>query len=280
MSHAISSLWRAPPTGLVSTVRRCVDSALDNRERRVCKVFFRADDVAAPSDTFARLMDLFIRHGAPLSLGVVPAWLSTPRWQYLKKFKPQGSSLFCWHQHGWRHKNHEREGKKQEFGPIRTELQIKSDLIRGRRRLEDQMGDAFYPVFSPPWNRCGLSTLLLLEELGYCAVSRSKGSHPPSSEQLPDFQVNVDLHTRKEQTPGECWEGLFKDLKSALTSPLCGIMIHHQRMNKLAFEFLEVLLELFSQYKTISLVHFRDLAPFADPVITKTRNDGLDQGGH
>lgn len=268
MSHSISSLWLSPPKDLASKVRGCIDSARDEREKRACKVFFRADDVAVPGRAFTRLMELFLRHGTPLSLAVVPAWLSGPRWRHLKGFNHKGSSLWCWHQHGWRHKNHEREGKKQEFGPSRTGSQIKTDLFRGRRRLEDLMGEDFYPVFTPPWNRCGLSTMILLRELGYRGVSRSKGSQPSPPDQWPDFQVNVDLHTRKEQAPDEGWEGLFEDLKSALRSDFCGIMIHHQRMNEVAFEFLEVLLGIFSRCKDLSLVHFKDLARFGDPDIS------------
>ena len=259
MSYSISPIWLSPPKDLVSRVTRCIASALDAKEKREGIVFFRADDVAVPGKGFARLMELFIRHRTPLSLGVVPAWLSGPRWQYLKGFEQRGSGLWCWHQHGWRHQNHEITGKKQEFGPIRTESQIKKDLVRGRRRLEAQMGRDFYPVFTPPWNRCDLSTLILLKELGYHAVSRSRGSHPSTPVELPDFQVNVDLHTRKEQHPHVGWDGLFDDLKGALMNGFCGIMIHHQRMNEAAFAFLEVLLGTFCQSMDLSLVHFGDL---------------------
>ncbi len=259
MSHSISRIWLSPPKDLVSRVTRCIDSALDESEKREGIVFFRADDVAVPGKGFTRLMELFIRHRTPLSLGVVPAWLSGPRWQVLKGFEQRSSGLWCWHQHGWRHQNHGITGKKQEFGPMRTELQIKRDLVRGRRRLEAQMGGDFYPVFTPPWNRCNLPTLILLKELGYHAVSRSIGSHPSTPVELPDFQVNVDLHTRKDQRSGVGWDGLFEDLKGALMSGFCGIMIHHQRMNEAAFTFLEVLLEIFSRRRDLSLVHFGDL---------------------
>jgi hypothetical protein len=121
------------------------------------------------------------------------------------------------------------------------------------------MGKHFYPVFTPPWNRCDLSTLILLKELGYQAVSRSTGSHPPALVELPDFQVNVDLHTRKEQRSHADWDGLFEDLEGALRSGFCGVMIHHQRMNEAAFAFLEVLLVTLSRRRDLFLAHFEDL---------------------
>jgi peptidoglycan/xylan/chitin deacetylase (PgdA/CDA1 family) len=259
MSLPISSLWLSPPQDLTSRVETCIDAARDERESREGIVFFRADDVAVPGKGFTRLMELFIRRRTPLSLAVVPAWLSGPRWRRLRGFTRGRSSQWCWHQHGWRHINYEPTGKKQEFGPIRTGSLIQRDLVRGRRRLEALIGEDFYPVFTPPWNRCSLSTLILLKELGYHAVSRSDGSRPQPPDQLPDFHVNVDLHTRKEQRPVLGWDGLFKDLKQALISGFCGIMIHHQRMNRAAFEFLEVLLGVFSECKDLSLVQFKDL---------------------
>ena len=60
MSHSISSLWLSPPKDLASKVRGCIDSARDKREKRACKVFFRADDVAVPGSAFTRLMELFL----------------------------------------------------------------------------------------------------------------------------------------------------------------------------------------------------------------------------
>jgi hypothetical protein len=168
-------------------------------------------------------------------------------------------SLWCWHQHGWRHVNHEPEGKKQEFGPSRTSLRIRDDLIRGKQRLQTVMGDAFSPVFTPPWNRCDQQTLWLLRELKYSAVSRSPGAVPPSPDGLPDFAVNVDLHTRREALPLLGWEGLFSEMGSALAQGFCGIMIHHQRMNGEAFVFLEILIQALLKQRRVSLVHFTDL---------------------
>ena len=259
MSQPISPLWLSPPRNITSRVEKCIEAARHARETRECFVFFRADDVAVPGKGFTGLMDLFTCRRTPLSLPVVPAWLSVPRWRHLRRFTRGGSTQWCWHQHGWRHINHEPIGKKQEFGPTRTGPQMERDLLRGRRRLEALMDKDFYPVFTPPWNRCGRPALILLKELGYYAVSRNEDSQPSAPVQLPEFRVNVDLHTRKEQRPVEGWDGLFKDLEHALKSGFCGIMIHHQRMNRAAFEFLEIVLDVFSRSKDLSLVHFRDL---------------------
>ena len=204
-------------------------------------------------------MTLFSGYGAPLSLAVVPAWLTSDRWAYLKGFEKRNPRRWCWHQHGWRHANHEITGKKQEFGEARSTAQIIRDLTRGKRRLENIMTGAFYPVFTPPWNRCSARTLQALKKLGYEAVSRSGGGKPPSPAGLPDICVNVDLHTRREKNPAAGWQNLLGELEQAATTGYCGIMIHHQLMNDAAFDFLEILLNAFTSHPGIHLFNFKDM---------------------
>ena len=260
MQTDVSPIWHHLPPDLIDRTERCIEIASERLwNNRSGRIFFRADDVAAPGKILAKLMEIFQRRRVPLCLAVVPAWLTGSRWQYLNDLGVGDSSLWCWHQHGWRHANHEINGKKQEFGASRSRSDIKRDLLLGKRRLEDFMGAAFYPVFTPPWNRCSLSTLELLQELGYVAVSRSCGSQPEAPKELCDFCVNVDLHTRKERDPAEGWNNLLGELQLAVASECCGIMIHHQRMNDAAFDFLEFLLQTLLRHKKLQLLHFRDM---------------------
>ena len=181
-------------------------------------------------------------------------------WRGLCELAGEKENLWCWHQHGWQHQNHQTEGKCWEFGDQRTAGQIEADLVRGYRHLESMMGDNFFPAFTPPWNRCNLLTLDLLKKLGYYAVSRYQGSSPASTD-LPDLQVNVDLHTRKDPEADIGWIKLFRDIERALTDGMCGLMIHHNRMNHNAFEFLDLLLSALKQSR-VCLVGFQDLLRF------------------
>ncbi|MFH2218607.1 MAG: polysaccharide deacetylase family protein [Pseudomonadota bacterium] len=260
-SSAFSSLWRSLPVDFNSKIETCIDDAVERTgSKGPVHVFFRADDVAVPGRQFARLMDLFTRHRAPLSLAVVPAWLSRTRWKSLKRLGQKAPSLWCWHQHGWRHANHEPAGKKQEFGPGRSLSGIHRDLGKGRRRLENLLGKDFYPIFTPPWNRCDFRTLDLLLKSGYRAVSRYRGSLPFSPDGLPDVFANVDLHTRKAMNPAGDWDRLYAEFDRSVASGLCGIMIHHRKMNNLSFTFVDTLLHLLRGRKDISLVHLGDMA--------------------
>jgi len=261
MTHPIASIWRSLPNDIALKIDRALAGACEQRNSRApAYLFFRADDVAVPGRQFVRLMSLFASFRVPLSLAVVPAWLTGPRWRQMKSIGDRTPELWCWHQHGWRHANHEIENKKQEFGPGRPASRIRKELIRGRRRLEMLMDTDFYPVFTPPWNRCSLDTLNLLKELGYRAVSRSRDSLPPAPAGFPDFQVNVDLHTRRDAGRGSGWNRLLTDLENAVKSGACGIMIHHQLMNAAAFEFLAVLLTAIVHQKGVFATDFRGLA--------------------
>jgi hypothetical protein len=227
-------------------------------------VFFRADDIGVPGRSFQRLIQIFQQHGTPLGLAVVPTWLTPARWERLQTLTRDGTGLWCWHQHGWRHCNHEAAGKKQEFGPARPPERVSTDLRRGRERLEELMGPAFYPAFTPPWNRCSAEALTMLQQSGYHAVSRSAGSLPAAPSGLPDLAVNVDLHTRKEPGADLGWQGLQADLQAAIATGRCGIMLHHQRMNETAAAFLDALLAALRAHGAFDLKGMPELADGTD----------------
>ncbi len=260
MPHLPSLLWNTPLMDLKPRLQDCVDHALDHARLPLpVRIYFRADDIGVPGKRLFRLLDLFIDCQTPLCLAVVPSWLSRQRWDIFLKTDQKSPELWCWHQHGWRHVTHEIQGKKQEFGPVRSIGDIRQDIVRGRQKLEHLMKDRFTPVFTPPWNRCDGRTLAVLKGNGFKAVSRHRQSMPRPPKGLPDFSVNVDLHTRRETTPEAGWQSLWKELSAAISSGTCGIMIHHQRMNETAFEFMKVLLDIVMQHSHIQPIHFNDM---------------------
>jgi hypothetical protein len=222
-------------------------------------LFFRADDIGVPSGIFAELIALFQRHQLPLCLAVVPSWLSKQRYIGLRSITGLDDTLWCWHQHGRLHKNFEPEGKKQEFGPARDFSTLKQHLLLGKNRLETLLEESFQPFFTPPWNRCSRDTALALKELKFHGISRSRDARPDLTDILPDIQVNVDLHTRKEPDPAASLKNLLIELEMSLSSGRCGIMIHHQRMNSHAFVLLDLLMRHLVQRPEISPRLFLDM---------------------
>lgn len=255
-----SSVWVPMPANWKVQLQRCIDHAVSQRPTGgEVNVYFRADDIAVPSRGFEQLLEIFQRHSVPLALAVVPTWLNATRWQALNQISRTSSALWCWHQHGWRHANHQSAGKKSEFGSNRPIGEIKRDLLTGKRRLEKIMGRPFSAIFTPPWNRCDLRTLETIRQLGYQAISRHHGSQPPAPDNLMDLKVGVDLHTRKEKTNDQGWKALLDELQMHLATGRCGIMIHHQRMNRAAMAFLSHLLARINAERRCRLVSFADL---------------------
>lgn len=257
MSGHISTIRQTePPADLEQQLPAILDR--NAAHSQPIDVFFRADDIAIVDDAFVMLMQLFQKHNAPLCLAVVPDWINRQRWQDMEQFTP-GSRLWCWHQHGYSHKNHEPSGKKGEFGDNRKPEEIRHDLETGKNRLAKLLGPVFYPVFTPPWNRCNAVTLELLQSLEFKAVSRSRGSKPDAAGGLPDLFVNVDLHTRKEDDFRLGWKNLMREFTLAAKSGRMGVMIHHQRMNHASFLFLDMLLKILKEHAGVTTCTFREL---------------------
>lgn len=241
-------------------LHRCLEEAAAEFQKDTrAIIFFRADDIGVPGEGFAKLVNLFRRKQVPLTLSVVPAWLTRPRWLQLQKLCGKDLRLWCWTQHGWRHVNHEPHGKKLEFGPKRTAARKRHDLWLGFQRLSQLMGKVFIPAFTPPWNRCDEETLTSLQGLGFQALSRSLGAQPPAPATITEYPVTVDLHTRKEQDTEDGWRNLCEELRENLAKGFCGVMVHHQRMNQGDFVFLDQLLERLKGWQYGRLVHIGSL---------------------
>ncbi len=240
-----ASLHCSEPTHALAVLRDRLTTALDGLPAgSVVPVFFRADDIGVPSAAYTAMLSLFIRHRLPLALAVVPAWLTRQRWHALYETGAAGRHLWCWHQHGWRHVNHEPVGKKAEFGAARTAAAIRHDLLRGRQRLEEILGTLFYPCFTPPWNRSCAATIELLADCGFTAISQSRGAPPDTGGTLAEIPVNVDLHTRKETTQTARIAGIAADIGSAAQTCRIGFMLHHQRMSPWDLALLDLLLAM------------------------------------
>lgn len=255
MRYVISSLYKTAIPDLQSRLEKSIDEGCRHAQTRTGKIelFFRADDIGVPSSIFSRFIALFQKYEIPLCLAVVPSWITPHRAQQLFNVTGSNSGQWCWHQHGRTHKNFESEGKKQEFGPARDYQTLKYQLQLGKKRLENILDQQFQPYFTPPWNRCSKEALHALAALEYKGISRFKGAKPKTLVTLPEFHVNVDLHTRKEDDTDESFAKLLLELQESLSTGRCGIMIHHQRMNEKGFLFLEYLL--------VSLKNRSDISP-------------------
>ncbi|MGH8247964.1 MAG: hypothetical protein ACREUU_16200, partial [Gammaproteobacteria bacterium] len=126
-------------------------SALAARQQQKppLRLFFRNDDVDQDEPSLWRLLRLFLQRNTPINLGVIPGRLTAECGELLAQYVSDAPALLELNQHGWRHLNHEREGRKCGFGPSRTYAEQLADISQGQSRMNEAFGPRWFPVFIP-----------------------------------------------------------------------------------------------------------------------------------
>jgi peptidoglycan/xylan/chitin deacetylase (PgdA/CDA1 family) len=232
---------------------------LSERQQRV-KVFFRDDDVDEDEARLRMLLDLFEESATPVNLEIIPGRLTEPGIQLLRQRRRAQPALFELNQHGWQHVNHELQGRKCEFGLSRSFDEQLSDILRGKQVLEQAFGEAFSPVFTPPWNRCTDATHRALDQLGFQALSKLNNEPPVTGHGFREISVTLDLFRWKGgaamKTPAEFVAELNSQL-SALN--IVGVMLHHKVMDAAAFELAQSVVSELRRSDAVQIHSFQSL---------------------
>ncbi|HWQ31542.1 MAG TPA: polysaccharide deacetylase [Blastocatellia bacterium] len=229
-------------------------------DRRRVRIFFRDDDVDEDEATLHRLLRIFLRHEAPVNLEIIPGRLTKSAARLLRQYRDFRPRLIGLNQHGWQHVNHEPAGRKCEFGPSRSfDEQIK-DISQGRAVLEAVFETAFFPAFTPPWNRCTNETAQALDELGFQVLSKDQCRLPAANYRFQEIPVTLDLYRWRQgpvmKAPAEIISDLSRQMREA---DRIGILLHHKVMDETAFEFLDLLTSELRAQSPVSLELFQSL---------------------
>jgi peptidoglycan/xylan/chitin deacetylase (PgdA/CDA1 family) len=257
-------VWKSPLPGWSQILD---NTFVDMASAGLPPVFFRADDIGAPSKAFEALSRLFRSHGTPLAMAVIPAYLSEARQEKLFKAAPMDEELWGWHQHGWRHINRQKNGERSEFGSERSPERQREDIIQGMVKMERVFGKNFVRVFAPPWNHLSASTLKILQQLDFKGFSATDPFQPAARcrygmQYLP---VRLDLHNRQGKDATADFAMLMDQLSglSKAKGPT-GIMISHQRMTSFAFQFLDRMLYNLKHVVKAQFCNFRKMLNGSD----------------
>src|SRR5262245_15630932 len=123
--------------------------ARPRRQAAPLRLFFRDDDVDEDEATLRRLLRLFLQRTRPNKLGVIPGRRKAECAELLAHAAGAAPAMLELNQHGWLHLNHEREGRKCEFGPSRTYAEQLADVAQGRERMTEAFGPDWFQVFIP-----------------------------------------------------------------------------------------------------------------------------------
>ena len=175
---------RANTCGDVSNRQTGVDRAPDGIGRNAIRVVFRYDDCSARSslDLETRLAEAFGKHGAQLTVGVIPfvcerfestapqssTRLSNAKAALLRRAAERGQIDIALH--GYNHQAW-RDNDTSEFRGLPYIEQLKR-LHLGKQELEQRL-NVRVRTFIPPWNRYDEATLTALEAEGLECLSAS-----------------------------------------------------------------------------------------------------------
>lgn len=239
-----TTLGSAPihhPGQWLTTLRTFLDAKA--AQGQAFHLFLRDDDVDEDDDSLKHLLDMVLARGVPMNLEIIPGRLTPACTSTLKNTLRADHALLSLDQHGWMHANHEREGRKCEFGPSRSFTQQLNDIAQGKAILESTFEGLFFPAFTPPWNRCTADTYQALEELGFQVLSKDRGKDRLTEYRFTEISTTLDLYTWKGEARMKAPQEIVRELVAQLdTLPFVGLLLHHKVMTTEAFSVLEHLL--------------------------------------
>lgn len=234
-------------------------SALARRQGPL-RVFFRDDDLDEDEVTLRRLLRLFLRRKIPINLGVIPGRLTVACGELLAQSVSSAPALIELNQHGWLHLNHEREGRKCEFGPSRTFAEQLADIAQGQSRMTETFGPHWFPIFIPPWNRYVEDTCRALDQLGFRALSAKQGSAVVRGYRFKEISITLDLFNWRGEPSLKPADEIVDELIAQLArQQTIGVMLHHKVMDERASTFLEVMLDTLRSHPSVSFHTFQSL---------------------
>ena len=224
------------------------------------RIFFRDDDVDEDEATLRLLLRLFLERNAPINLGVIPGRLTSACAELLAQSAGATPAMFELNQHGWRHLNHEREGRKCEFGPSRTYAEQLADITQGRARMTEAFGQNWFPVFIPPWNRCTEETYRAIDHLGFRALSAKRGGSVVTGYRFEEISITLDLYHWNDGARLKSAEEVVDSLIAQLSRRhTIGVALHHKVMDERAFAFLASLLDTLASHPAVRFHTFMSL---------------------
>jgi len=237
------------------------------RHKPVDKFFFRDDDVSIFQPYFNDFIKIFIEENVPINLEVIPQLLTDEMISLLKYYIDKYPNLFEIHLHGY---NHIQNKPWSEYPESREYEEVKKELKEGDDKLKRIFGEAYFNVFTPPWNDFDDKFLPALKELSFKGISKDK-----KAEGIGNYHVSMDISITDKEDPKK---GRFLNLDEMIEKYLevedsskipikknneiiVGCTLHHSRFWKKQDNPLQTIREFIKYLKTnkIEIVKFSSL---------------------
>jgi hypothetical protein len=214
-------------------------------------LFVRDDDVGWSDERLYRLLNITQYLKVPIDLAAIPDAVGPTLARELRHAMGHAESVVSAHQHGFAHVNHEPAGGKAEFGPSRSVAEQRHDIAAGRAKLQDRLGVALPPIFTPPWNACTTTTAAALVELGFQLLSRDAGAPALAAAGLEELPVHLDWAGGRGAGRGaDPWGETIASCIAGADGPL-GLKLHHAAMGGDDRKLLSELLAVFTTHENM-----------------------------
>jgi hypothetical protein len=230
--------------------------ALKRRRTEGLRVRFwlRDDDLVQITPRIDAMLAVLERFSVRTLLAIIPAVMADG---LPAKLPDHSRYVIC--QHGLRHTNHEPlSAPKAEFGPSRSTGEALADIKEGHRLMSTAFGEAFAPIFVPPWNRLTPDLRASLPKLGFRGFS-AYGSDQDGSSTVGLTVVNADIDVLRwgtEQDAGATAPraDLFQRVTELLSyrrradePQRIGLLTHHLAMDSAAWDAVAILMSEISE---------------------------------
>lgn len=203
--------------------------------------WFRDDDVGLANEELKEMLYYFNKKNINLLLAAIPSKIDV-----FTKETLSGFNNYLIGQHGYSHINYSNT-EAAEFTIDRETLVVKNEIELGNKILEELFGKKYIKVFIPPWFEIDDNTHKTINELKYFALS-NYWSNNKNKFGMNEINCQVDLINWENAWTfgGEEFvlNQLIKEISNCKDDYVnIGILLHHERMGKIAYQFLECFLK-------------------------------------
>lgn len=216
------------------------------------KFWFRDDDAGIDNKSLDNLMQYLKDKKINLLIAAIPTLSDNKLKIILDKY-----DNYVIGQHGYSHTNYS-ENDLSEYPDTRKKEVIANELINGDRILSNLFKEKYNKVFIPPWFEVGMATKNLLKEHNYLAIS-NYWKNQINSNGIIEINSQVDLVDWDNAYTFGGEDYVLNQIISEieLGNTCIGILLHHERIGKETYCFLDKLIEIILEHG--SIVDFKSI---------------------
>lgn len=227
------------------------DNLIDLLKNKNVKFWFRDDDAGIDNAGLEVLLHYMNEQNIQLFIATIPTKVTS----YLASIINNYSNVYVG-QHGFSHSNHSLV-EQSEYPKERDKKEVENELLKGRKILENFFETKFLNIFVPPWFEIDDATIEILKQENYAAISNFWDNNI-NEYGLIEANCQVDIVNwdnaytfgGQDFVLSQIIAELIKDKKDYNL----GILLHHERMGKESYDFLDKLIKIIRNYSSITSI--------------------------